>query len=43
MKKDAPKWALRLSVIFACLLTLSSPAQAQGTPGVSDKEILIGS
>jgi branched-chain amino acid transport system substrate-binding protein len=42
MKKDPPKYALRLSVLIACLFTASTPSQAQ-TPGVTDKEILIGS
>ena len=43
MKKDAPKWALGLVATYACLVILSTPAQAQGPPGVTDKEILIGS
>jgi branched-chain amino acid transport system substrate-binding protein len=42
MKKDAPKYLLGLSVLIGCLFTVSAPSQAQ-TPGVTDKEILIGS
>lgn len=37
------KYTLGLSVICTCLLTPSSPLQAQGVPGVTDKEIVIGS
>lgn len=32
-----------LSLISGCLLAASSPAQAQGMPGVTENEILIGS
>ena len=42
MKKDTLKHVLGLSVLIACLLAVSAPTQAQ-TPGVTDKEILIGS
>lgn len=42
MKKDTTKYVLGLSVLIACLFTVSAPTQAQ-TPGVTDKEILIGS
>ena len=42
MKKDPPKYVLGLGVLIACLFTISTPSQAQ-TPGVTDKEILIGS
>jgi branched-chain amino acid transport system substrate-binding protein len=43
MKKDIPKCALGLAVLFGSLFTGSTPSQAQNTPGVTDKEILIGS
>ncbi len=43
MKKDTPKYVLGLGVLFGCLFTISTPTQAQSTPGVTDKEILIGS
>jgi branched-chain amino acid transport system substrate-binding protein len=43
MKKDTPKYVLRLSVLIAWLFAVSTPSQAQNTPGVTDKEILIGS
>src|SRR5260370_6572282 len=43
MKKDARKYVLGLGVLFGCLFTISTPTQAQSTPGVTDKEILIGS
>jgi branched-chain amino acid transport system substrate-binding protein len=43
MKKDAPKYLLGLSVLIGCLFSVSTPTQAQNTPGVTDKEILIGS
>ncbi len=43
MKKDALNYVLGLSVLFGCLFTVSTPTQAQNTPGVTDKEILIGS
>jgi len=43
MKKDTPKYLLGLSVLIGCLFSVSTPTQAQNTPGVTDKEILIGS
>jgi branched-chain amino acid transport system substrate-binding protein len=43
MKKDMPKYGLGLVVLLGSLLTFSSPLPAQNTPGVTDKEILIGS
>ena len=43
MKKDTPKYVLGLGVLFGCLFTVCKPTQAQNAPGVSDKEILIGS
>ncbi len=43
MKKDTPKYLLGLSVLIGCLFTVAMPAQAQNNPGVTDKEILIGS
>jgi len=42
MKKDTPKYLLGLSVLIGCLFTAAAPTQAQ-SPGVTDKEILIGS
>lgn len=42
MKKDTPKYVSVLGVLIACLFTVSTPSQAQ-TPGVTEKEILIGS
>jgi branched-chain amino acid transport system substrate-binding protein len=42
MKKHTPKYLLGLSVLIGCLFTASASTQAQ-TPGVTDKEILIGS
>jgi branched-chain amino acid transport system substrate-binding protein len=43
MKKDTPKYALGLAVFLGCFFTFSTPLSAQNTPGVTDKEILIGS
>jgi branched-chain amino acid transport system substrate-binding protein len=43
MKKDTPKYALGLAVLFGSLFAASTPSQAQNTPGVTDKEIVIGS
>src|SRR5260370_37815921 len=43
MKKDTPKHFLGLSVLIASLFAVSTPSRAQNTPGVTDKEILIGS
>jgi branched-chain amino acid transport system substrate-binding protein len=43
MKKDSPKYVLGIGVLVGCFLTACTPAQAQTAPGVTDKEILIGS
>ncbi len=48
MKKNTSKCALAkcalgLAVLLGSLLTFSTPLPAQNTPGVTDKEILIGS
>lgn len=43
MKNNTLKYGLGLSAMYTCLLVASSTVQAQGTPGVTDKEILIGS
>ncbi len=43
MKKNTSKCALGLAVLLGSLLTFSTPLPAQNTPGVTDKEILIGS
>ncbi len=43
MKRDTRTHALALSVLIGCLFTVSTPMHAQSTPGVTDKEILIGS
>ena len=43
MKKDTPKCALGLAVLLGCIFTVSTPLPAQNTPGVTEKEILIGS
>jgi branched-chain amino acid transport system substrate-binding protein len=43
MKNNTLKYGLGLSAMYTCLLLASSTVQAQGTPGVTDKEILIGS
>src|SRR5260370_14027247 len=43
MKKVTPNCLLGLIVLFGCLFTVSAPLQAQNTPGITDKEILIGS
>jgi branched-chain amino acid transport system substrate-binding protein len=43
MKKDTPKCALGLAALFVCIFTISPPLAAQNTPGITDKEILIGS
>jgi len=43
MKKDTPKYALGLAALFGSLFSGSTPSQAQNTPGVTDKEIVIGS
>ncbi len=43
MKKDTPKYVLGLGVLLGCFFAISAPTQAQNAPGVTDKEILIGS
>jgi branched-chain amino acid transport system substrate-binding protein len=43
MKNTAVRFGLGLGVLCGCLLAASSTTLAQGTPGVSEKEILIGS
>jgi len=43
MKNTAVKFGLRLGIVCGCLLGSCSPMLAQGTPGVTEKEILIGS
>jgi branched-chain amino acid transport system substrate-binding protein len=43
MKKDWPKYFLGIGVLVGCFLTACTPAQAQNVPGVTEKEILIGS
>src|SRR5260370_8820330 len=42
MKKDTPKYVLGLGVFFGCFFAVSTPLQAQNTPELTDKEILIG-
>lgn len=43
MKNNTVKFGLGLGVLCGCLLAACSTALAQGTPGVTEKEILIGS
>ncbi len=43
MKKDSLKYLLGLSLLIGCFFVVSTSTQAQNTPGVTDKEILIGS
>jgi branched-chain amino acid transport system substrate-binding protein len=43
MKKDTLKYVLGLSVLLGCHFAVSTPLQAQNAPGVTEKEILIGS
>jgi len=43
MKKDTPKYVLGLGVLLGCFFPISTPTHAQNAPGVTDKEILIGS
>jgi ABC-type branched-subunit amino acid transport system substrate-binding protein len=43
MKTNALKWALELSLVSALFLGSVSPAFGQSAPGVSEREILIGS
>jgi ABC-type branched-subunit amino acid transport system substrate-binding protein len=43
MKIDTPNHVLGPCVLFCCLFAVSAQVQAQNTPGITDKEILIGS
>ena len=43
MKNTAVKFGLGLGVLCGCFLAACSTTHAQGTPGVTEKEILIGS
>src|SRR6266446_1011272 len=43
MKKDSLKYLLGLSLLIGCFFVVATLTQAQNTPGVTDKEILIGS
>jgi ABC-type branched-subunit amino acid transport system substrate-binding protein len=43
MKNTAVKFGLGLGVLCGCLLAACSTTHAQGTPGLTEKEILIGS
>ena len=43
MKKDTPKYVLGLGVLLGCFFTIFAPTYAQNAPGVTDKEILVGS
>jgi branched-chain amino acid transport system substrate-binding protein len=43
MKMTCLKYGLGLSVFLVCLLGASEPVQGQAVPGVSEREILIGS
>src|SRR5256886_9924149 len=43
MKKDTPRYVLGVSVFIGCFFAISFPMQAQNTPGVTEREILIGS
>ncbi len=43
MKNEARKHMLALNLALVCLFTAAPPALGQGVPGVTDKEILIGS
>jgi ABC-type branched-subunit amino acid transport system substrate-binding protein len=43
MKNTAVKFGLGLGVLCGCLLAACSATHAQGAPGVTEKEILIGS
>jgi branched-chain amino acid transport system substrate-binding protein len=43
MKNTAVKFGLGLGLLCACFLAACSTTLAQGTPGVTEKEILIGS
>ncbi len=43
MKNTVVKYGLGLGVLCGCLLAACSTTHAQGAPGVSEKEILIGS
>jgi branched-chain amino acid transport system substrate-binding protein len=43
MKTTYLKYCLGLSVFLVCLLATSKPAHGQAAPGVTEREILIGS
>ncbi|HKW65030.1 MAG TPA: ABC transporter substrate-binding protein [Candidatus Acidoferrum sp.] len=43
MKITFLKYSLALSAVAVCFLLLPSPASGQGVPGVSEREVLIGS
>ena len=43
MKMTCLRYRTGLSVFLVCLLVASKPVQGQAVPGVSEKEILIGS
>jgi branched-chain amino acid transport system substrate-binding protein len=43
MRNETLRGLFGIGVICACLLAVSSPVHSQGAPGVTDKEILIGS
>lgn len=43
MKNTFLKHSLALSVVGVCLFSVPSPISGQGVPGVSEKEVLIGS
>ncbi len=43
MRKNTRKYILGLSAFFGCVFSVSAPAQAQSSTGVTDKEVLIGS
>jgi branched-chain amino acid transport system substrate-binding protein len=43
MKKDSPKYVLGIGVLIGSLFAVATPAHAQNAPGVTEKEILIGS
>ncbi len=43
MKMTCLKYGTGLSVFLVCLLGASKPVQGQAVPGVSEREILIGS
>ena len=43
MKIDTRKYVLGICLLVCCLFAVSTQVQAQNTPGVSEREILIGS